>query len=379
MTTTHAAPTFAHAPMRGPLRHVLLLCVWLAACGRGARGTPDDTPGPSSGAVAWADRLTVNGTSLEVRARGDHASLPLLLVIHGGPGFAMIDLLHTHVPALEHDFVVVSYDQRGAGLSYSENVDPASMTLAQFVEDAHAVRARVLVHLGRIGDTRVYVLGHSMGTMIGLELVKRFPDDYEGYIGAGQVVQVAENEQGSYDFALAKARAAGNQEAIDALTCVGRPNDDFTYGPPAAAACDSLADGFAVTNEWVGYFGGDLYGETGSDAVEAAILESAAYQGREDPWSAGVEFSARLFDDPRVTAWDARVLHSDDTVPLFFFMGRHDYDTPAPLVEAYSKGIRGPHRLVWFEASAHFPFYEEPTLFAARLKAILKGTLLADE
>jgi pimeloyl-ACP methyl ester carboxylesterase len=51
-------------------------------------------------------------------------------------------------------------------------------------------------------------------------------------------------------------------------------------------------------------------------------------------------------------------------------MGRHDFDTPAPLVQAYVDEIRGPHQLVWFENSAHFPFYEEPAAFVKAMAAI---------
>lgn len=329
--------------------------------------------------VDWEEMLPINGVLLAARVRGDIPSLPLLLVLHGGPGFAMLDLLHTHSPELEADFLVVTYDQRGAGLSYAEDLDSGAMTLAQFVDDAHAVRQAVLDHFGRADDTDVYVLGHSMGTVIGLDLVKNHPASYASYIGVGQVVTTAQNEQGSYDFALEQAQQVGNQDAIDELECVGRPTDDFAYEGSGAPDCPADLDGFAVTNTWIGFFGGDVYGETGTEAIEAEILESPAYAGHEDKWSDGSAFSAHLFDDPAVAAWDARILHNDDTVPLFFFMGRHDYDTPAPLAAEYSAGINGPHRLVWFEESAHFPFYEESALFRERLVAVAHGELLADE
>jgi pimeloyl-ACP methyl ester carboxylesterase len=337
-----------------------LLALALAACS--ARS------GSSSAGIDLADTVAVDGARLALRVRGDDPALPVLLVLHGGPGYAMIDLLHTHVPELERDFVVATFDQRGAGLSYADDLDPATLTLDQLVDDADAVRRHVLDRLERPDDTDVYVLGHSMGTMIGLELVRRHADRYAGYVGVGQVVQVAANEQGSYDFALAEARAAGNAEAVDALTCVGRPTDDFAYPDPDDPDCPD-ADGFAVTNEWVGYFGGDVHGAHDDGAVEAEILASPAYAGREDGWEAGLDFSAHLFDDPAVLAWDARALDLPD-VPLWFFMGRYDEDTPAPLVEAFAAGLDGPHQLVWFERSAHFPFFEEPERFAEQLRAV---------
>ena len=100
----------------------------------------------------------------------------------------------------------MSYDQRGAGLSYFATVPRNTMALAQFAEDAHVVRQAVFDHLGRSNDNAVYVMGHSMGTVIGQDLVKKYPQKYKAYIGVGQVVAVVENEQGSYDYALAQAR-----------------------------------------------------------------------------------------------------------------------------------------------------------------------------
>ena len=74
--------------------------------------------------MEWLTTLPVNGVDQAVEVRGDDAGAPLLLVIHGGPGFAMIDLLHETMPELEDRFVTVNYDQRGAGLSYSPASTP---------------------------------------------------------------------------------------------------------------------------------------------------------------------------------------------------------------------------------------------------------------
>lgn len=51
-------------------------------------------------------------------------------------------------------------------------------------------------------------------------------------------------------------------------------------------------------------------------------------------------------------------------VPVYFFTGRHDYDTPFQLVEQYYEILNAPTKeIIWFENSAHFPFYEEPEKF----------------
>ena len=337
--------------------------------------TSSPAPTPTAAPVAWARTLTINGAQIAVSVRGKKSSLPMLLVIHGGPGYAMSDLLHARIPELENDFLVVDYDQRGAGLSYRSDIDPATMTLAQFVEDADSVRQHVLSQFGLSSATKAYVMGHSMGTMIGLDLVAKYPTHYAAYIGVGQVVQVAENEQQSYDFALSEARKAGNTAAITALECVGRPSDDWQFDNPSEnPGCDSSVDGFEVTNEWMGYFGGDVYGQHGSESVENAIFAIPAYQNALTQWNEGIDFSQTLFNDPKIPVWDARTMHRSAAVPLYFFMGRHDYDTPAPLAAAYDAVVTSTHQLIWFENSAHFPFFEEPALFRAKLLEVHNRT-----
>ena len=51
-------------------------------------------------------------------------------------------------------------------------------------------------------------------------------------------------------------------------------------------------------------------------------------------------------------------------VPIFFLLGRHDWQMPADVAANYFDTIDAPcKRLVWFEQSAHYPPFEEPQKF----------------
>jgi pimeloyl-ACP methyl ester carboxylesterase len=51
-------------------------------------------------------------------------------------------------------------------------------------------------------------------------------------------------------------------------------------------------------------------------------------------------------------------------VPVYFCIGRHDYNTPFELAEKYFNQLEAPKKeLIWFEESAHSPLYEEPDKF----------------
>ena len=204
---------------------------------------------------------------------------------------------------------------------------------------------------------KIYLLGHSWGTVLGVNLIKDYPQDYSAYIGVGQVVNVIKNEQHSYTFALEQAMDNGNAVAINELESVGAPNIAGEY-------LDET--GYEITNKWMEFYGGSLYAKTSSGELTDLILSDDVYHL--DQWSNGYDFSQYLFDDPNVWSFDFSQTHLTLSVPVYFFMGHHDYDTPFVLVEEYYSALEAPQKkLVWFESSAHFPFYEEKEKFISEL------------
>lgn len=62
-------------------------------------------------------------------------------------------------------------------------------------------------------------------------------------------------------------------------------------------------------------------------------------------------------------------------IPVYFFTGRYDYTDPFSLTGEYFLEISAPAKhIVWFEESAHFPFYEEPAAFAQQMRGVLSAT-----
>ena len=55
-------------------------------------------------------------------------------------------------------------------------------------------------------------------------------------------------------------------------------------------------------------------------------------------------------------------------IPIYFFVGKYDYNTSAIVAEQYFETIKAPKKkLFWFEHSGHSPNWEEPKLFYQRL------------
>ena len=63
-----------------------------------------------------------------VMIRGKNNDNPLLLFLHGGPGTPNIGVATDTQKQLEENFVVVNWDQLGAGLSYSKKIPKEALT-----------------------------------------------------------------------------------------------------------------------------------------------------------------------------------------------------------------------------------------------------------
>ena len=93
--------------------------------------------------------------------------------------------------------------QRGSGKSNTPAFDENTITYDQFIADGH----QLTEYLKERFDTdKIYLLGHSWGTQIGIELVVRYPEDYYGYIGVSQVVNHELNDRIAYPWLLEKIK-----------------------------------------------------------------------------------------------------------------------------------------------------------------------------
>ena len=144
--------------------------------------------------------VDINGVKQGMFIKVKDVKNPALLFVHGGPGMPEYWLTQRYPTGLEDHFVVVWWEQRGAGLSYSPDIPPETMTAGQFVDDTIAVTNYLRE---RFGQKRIYLMAHSWGSYIGIQAAAREPDLYYAYIGVGQVSYQIQSEQLAYQYALA--------------------------------------------------------------------------------------------------------------------------------------------------------------------------------
>lgn len=104
--------------------------------------------------------------------RGGDRTRPLLLFLNGGPGIP--DYFLARDAGLEQLFTVCYWDYRGTGLSYLPEIRPEGCTTEQSVQDALAVTDALRA---RFGQDRIYLMGHSYGTFIGLLCAQAAPEN----------------------------------------------------------------------------------------------------------------------------------------------------------------------------------------------------------
>jgi len=294
--------------------------------------------------------VTLNGARQYVSVRGSDRRNPILLYIHGGPASVELPISWSFQRPWEDYFTVVEWDQRAAGKSYALN-DPKvvapTMTLDTYRDDAIQL---IELLRKRYDKPKIFVLGHSWGSAVGLAVAIKRPDLLYAYIGMGQLIDFQQNEKLSYATVLDQARRAGNADAVKELEAIA------PY--PAPGDFDVAKTG--VERKWSVYFGGLAAGRHDSDFyIHLGRLSPEYSEDDRKAWDAGSDFSmATLW--PRLSTLSFEDVHAIRT-PIFLFLGRHDTTTPPSIAADWLKRLNAPQKsLIWFENSSHLPMIEEP-------------------
>ena len=295
--------------------------------------------------------VEIGGVPQWMSVRGRHRSNPILLFLHGGPGFTASPVSYWYMRDWEEYFTVVQWDQRGAGKTYAAS-DPdaiaSTLSVERLVEDTEAV----IGHLRRTyGQDRIVLMAHSFGTVLGIRVAQRHPEWLYAYVGMGQFVDFQRSERIGYEATLAAARAAGNAEAVTQLTAIA----PF----PDAAQPERNLQNLGTERFWLATYGGYYRpGGFGHNAAIAALnpAETAQTLAARDAGQA-LSGAAMWGELGETSLWDAQ--HFD--IPMVMLQGRHDLGTSSALAEQWFAGVQAPaKRLVWFEDSAHMVYEEEP-------------------
>jgi len=302
------------------------------------------------GSIAQAFYLRIGGIEQWVMLRGEAIANPVLILLHGGPGFPETNLFRYFNSSLESTFTLVYWEQRGTGKTFAADLPESDMTIERFVRDLDELVDSVCL---RLNKRKVAILGHSWGSALGTLYAARHPDKVSAYVGTGQIGDLQASELSSYAFVLGEAERRGNRRALKQLRAIGKP--PYT------------SKTIGIQRRWLTRFVGLMRGKTIWQTFRALRGAPEASLLHVPNVLRGAMFSLRTMWS-ELSRLNLEVSVPELKMPVFFFIGRHDHQVAAETSLAYFDKLIAPSKqFVWFEESAHMPPFEEADKFNAKM------------
>jgi len=301
------------------------------------------------------EKVLIGGINQWISVRGNPQK-HLCLFLHGGPGLAEMPLLHSFCNELENDFLIINWDQRGAGKSFSFFTPPSSMNLNQFISDANEL---ITYLIKRFKKEKIFLIGHSWGSVLGVFLAQKYPELLYSYIGISQIGNWPQGEKLSYEFTLAKAYELKDKRAIYILTKIGQP--PFKWNE------------LIKQRQLLLKFGGSIYKQSSYKSLISKYLFSSEYHLIDlIKFPIGIYFSLKhLWSE--ISKMDMTIEVSKVQIPVCFIVGRYDYQVPYECSVQYFNKLKSPDKkIVWFDKSGHTPMFEEPDKFIEVMRNEIK-------
>ncbi|MGL9729666.1 alpha/beta fold hydrolase [Enterococcus sp. DIV0756] len=279
----------------------------------------------------------------------------VVLFLHGGPGASETLLSYAARPT-NPVCSFVYYDQRGAGRTQGKNKSkPDTLTLENLLAD---LRETVKYIKDNYQTEKLFLLGHSWGSVLGTQYVLRYPDDVIAYIGMGQVVHMMKGEERSYKYLGELIHAKGKRKDLKAYEAFAGYTHNLTKDNfmKYAQRFRKLQGKYGLTgnNLKINKIGlksptfklSDIYLALRCPLLNAKLMELLLDYSIED------------------------VTHYD--LPVFYICGRNDWQVPSVLVEEYYERIEAPRKqLYWIEDAGHMTNLENPMAYNEAIREIV--------
>ncbi len=340
---------------------LLTICVLLVAASiaRPASTAPILGPDnePLAGSIAELTTVELGGHEQALMIRGRSIDNPVLLYLAGGPGGTDLGAMRSDT-GLEQDFVVVTWDQRGAGKSYP-SLDPTdTLTLDQLVSDTVELTNYLR---DRFDEDKIFVVGNSWGSTLGVLAAQQHPELFSAFVGSGQMVSQRETDVMFWEDTLAWAERTGRDDLAETLR---------TNGPPPYADVRKYEYATSYEHEW------NSYPEFDSSNEMPAILFVPEYTWIEriNGFRGFLDSAAVVY--PQLQDIDFRVDVPRLDVPIYVVNGEHEARGRAVLAEEWFELVDAPHKeWIAFDGAGHRAHFDQPARFADLMHRVLVETL----
>ncbi|WAG48180.1 alpha/beta hydrolase (plasmid) [Clostridium estertheticum] len=317
---------------------------------------------PLVGSIAVLEKVTLGGSNQWITIRGKNRNNPVLLFLAGGPGGTQLAATREQLKKLEDNYVVVNWEQPGAGKSMKA-IPLKSITPERYISDGHELTQYLCQ---RFKQKKIYVLGESWGSVLGILLVQRYPELFSAFIGTGQMVEFVKTDVRMYNLVLKIAKERGDIKQIEKMKNQGLPP---YYGKCMVWKFSTLSQyltKYMTKNPEIERPGYNTLSEIGG--TEYGLYDKVS-------WMLGL---VTTFNQvyPQLYNIDLSKQAIKLDVPVYFMIGRHDVNASPEMTEEYFNAIKAPHKeFIWFEHSGHDPWRNEPDkLVDLMVNLVLKET-----
>ena len=315
--------------------------------------------------------VEIGGIEQFMQIRSEDLNNPVVLWLHGGPGFPLTYMNYYYQGELEKDFTVACLAQRGCGRTYFKNGNAANASPDDLLSDIHEA---VEVLKKRFHKEKVIIMAQSWGTVIGMKYTEQHPENVAAYIGVGQVTQFAKGKVYSARKAADLAERQGNTRDAERLR-------------ELAAAFEQVSDIQNVNikdlEEMIITSGSYLKaaGEMSGLKQMTTALTSPHFNLNDARWFLFASSTKNIIDsqteliDYMYFGFDLNQIRLSENVPVLFVQGDCDYITPTDMVKEYCESADSDSvRIVTIPDTGHTPFLDNPAAFCEAVK----GLTLAD-
>jgi pimeloyl-ACP methyl ester carboxylesterase len=308
----------------------------------------NESGNPLPGSISEKCFVNIGGVRQGMFIKSKDLKNPVLLYLHGGmPDYFLTEKYPT---GLENYFTVVWWEQRGSGLSYSADIPSETMTLEQMISDTKELTNYLR---NRFGQEKIYLMGHSGGTFIGIQVAARMPELYHAYIGVAQMSDQLKSERLAYEYMIKKYSEEGNTKMVRKLEAEpvtmknGTPDAYLALRDPAMHSL-----GIGTTHDMYSVISGIFLPSL--KCKEYTMIEKINMWRGKSRSGISILWTTILNTDLSNEVPELKL-------PVYFFEGIYDYTCSYSEAKSYFEKLKAPTKGFYtFGQSAHSPIFEEP-------------------
>ena len=278
----------------------------------------------------------------------------VVIYLHGGPGSASSNFAYlTDQDITTH--TMVYYDQRGAGKTLLKNKRfKTGASLPGLLED---LQETIQYVKDKYKKDKVALIGHSWGSILGTEYIKKNTEDILCYIGVGQLISHIEGEKVGFDKLL-ECVDKGNKKDMKKVLALG----DYPFNTVNNYSLKSIRTVRSLQAKY------DL-------AVKPKVLIKPFIKSPIckplDVFALAIGLPVNKKLEVSVNEYDTSQF-TDYKIPMYYIAGEDDWQVPSVVAEKYYQTIQAPVKgFYWMKEAGHFPSLDNPTEFNRIVAEIL--------